>query len=173
MIFQKAKPEDFPRIKQFYWNLIDEMHDQNDKIGWKKGIYPTDSFLQESLDREELFVLEEEGILCASVILNSDCNEGYTGVTWSMDCDVDEVLVPHALAVSPSQQGKGIGRYFMGKILELAKEKKKKTVRLDILGTNTAAEKLYTGCGFHFVQAKNMFYEDTGWTEYKMYERIL
>lgn len=29
---------------------------------------------------------------------------------------------------------------------------------------------LYTKCGFRFVQAKTMFYEDTGWTEYKMFE---
>ena len=128
MLFKKVNLEDFYRIRQFYWDLIDEMSDQNDKIGWKKGIYPTDSFLQESLERGELFV-------------------------------------PHALAVSPSRQGKGIGK--------LAKAEKKKAVRLDILGTNTAAERLYKGCGFHFVQAKDMFYEDTGWTEYKMYERVL
>lgn len=81
--------------------------------------------------------------------------------------------MPHALAVSSSGQGKGIGRYFMGEILKLAKAEKKKAVRLDILGTNTAAERLYKGCGFHFVQAKDMFYEDTGWTEYKMYERAV
>ena len=155
MLFKKANLEDFHRIKQFYWDLIDEMSDQNDKIGWKKGIYPTDSFLQESLDRGELFVLEEGGGLCASVILNSACNEGYAGVTWSIECGENEILVPHALAVSPSRQGK------------------EKKVRLDILGTNTAAERLYTGCGFRFVQAKDMFYEDTGWTEYKMYERVL
>lgn len=61
MLFKKANLEDFHRIKQFYWDLIDEMSDQNDKIGWKKGIYPTDSFLQERLDRGELFVLEEGG----------------------------------------------------------------------------------------------------------------
>ena len=173
MLFKKANPEDFYQIKQFYWDLIDEMRNQNDKIGWKKGIYPTDSFLRESLEREELFVLEEEGQIYASVILNSDCNGGYAGVPWSIECTEDELLVPHALAVSPSQQGKGIGRFFMGEILKLAKAEKKKTVRLDILGTNTAAERLYTGCGFRFVQEKNMFYEDTGWTEYKMYERIL
>ena len=99
MLFKKANLEDFHRIKQFYWDLIDEMSDQNDKIGWKKGIYPTDSFLQESLDRGELFVLEEGGGLCASVLLNSACNEGY---------------------------GKGIGRYFMEEILKLAKTEKKK-----------------------------------------------
>ena len=112
MLFKEANLEDFHRIKQFYWDLIDEMSDQNDKIGWKKGIYPTDSFLQESLDRGELFVLEEGGGLCASVILNSACNEGYAGVTWSIECGENEILVPHALAVSPSRQGKGIGRYF-------------------------------------------------------------
>ena len=113
MLFKKANLEDFHRIKQFYWDLIDEMSDQNDKIGWKKGIYPTDSFLQESLDRGELFVLEEGGGLCASV-------------TWSIECGENEILVPHALAVSPSRQGKGIGRYFMEEILKLAKTEKKK-----------------------------------------------
>lgn len=126
MLFKKANLEDFHMIKQFYWDLIDEMSDQNDKIGWKKGIYPTDSFLQESLDRGELFVLEEGGGLCASVLLNSACNEGYAGVTWIIECGENEILVPHALAVSPSRQGKGIGRYFMEEILKLAKTEKKK-----------------------------------------------
>lgn len=56
MLFKKVNLEDFYGIRQFYWDLIDEMSDQNDKIGWKKGIYPTDSFLQE--------VLTEENFLC-------------------------------------------------------------------------------------------------------------
>lgn len=59
MIFQKAKIEEFENIKQFYWNLIDEMKDENDKIGWKKGIYPTDEFLIESLRKQQLFTLKE------------------------------------------------------------------------------------------------------------------
>lgn len=36
-----------------------------------------------------------------------------------------------------------------------------------------AAERLYTCMGFRFVQAKDMFYEDTGWTEYKIFEQNL
>ena len=40
----------------------------------------------------------------------------------------------------------------------------------DILSGNDAAERLYTRAGFQFVQAKPMFYEDTGWTEYKMFD---
>ena len=74
MIFQKAHINDFERIKNFYWDLIDEMQDQNDVIGWKKGIYPTDEFLQESLLRGELFTLEEDGQLYACTVLNSESN---------------------------------------------------------------------------------------------------
>ena len=34
----------------------------------------------------------------------------------------------------------------------------------------SSAERLYAGCGFQFVEAKQMFYENMRWTEYKMYE---
>ena len=170
MIFQKAHINDFERIKSFYWDLIDGMQDQNDVIGWKKGIYPTDEFLRESLLRGELFTLEEDGQLYACAILNSESNEGYAGIPWSLNCRDDEVLIPHALGVWPAQQGKGVGQRAVEEILQYAIANGKKAVRLDILGQNAAAEKLYTKCGFQFVQAKTMFYEDTGWTEFKMYE---
>ena len=58
-------------------------------------------------------------------------------------------------------------------ILNVARAEHKKAVRLDVLGACKAAERLYTGCGFRFVEAKEMFYEDTGWTEYKIFESNL
>ena len=66
--------------------------------------------------------------------------------------------------------GKGIGKIVVKNILDIAKAEHKKAVRLDVLGACKAAECLYTSCGFQFVEAKQMFYEDTGWTEYKMFE---
>lgn len=35
------------------------------------------------------------------------------------------------------------------------------------------AVRLYTRGGFQFVQAKQMYYDDTGWTEYKLFEYII
>ena len=172
-MFQKASDGEFDLIKDFYWNLIDSMSEQNDTIGWKKGIYPSDSFLQESLSNGELFTLRNRDRLYGCVVLNSQCNEGYADVPWSLNCAAEEILIPHALAISPEQQGNGIGKKLVEEILQYAKSENKKAVRLDILGTNIVAEKLYTKCGFLFVQAKTMFYEDTGWTEYKMFERNL
>ena len=170
MIFQKAHSNDFERIKSFYWDLIDEMQDQNDVIGWKKSIYTHGRVPAGESAAGELFTLEEDGQLYACTVLNSESNEGYAGTPWSLNCRDDEVLIPHALGVRPAQQGKGVGQRVVEEILQYARVNGKKAVRLDILGQNAVAEKLYTKCGIQFVQAKTMFYEDTGWTEFKMYE---
>lgn len=173
MKFQKANVDDFRIIQKFYWDVIENIHKNNinnENLGWEKGVYPSDDFIKNSLENGELYILIENETLYACVILNSECNEGYLGCPWSISCKQNEVLIPHALAVNPDLQGKGIGKIVVEYILKLAKAERKKAVRLDVLGACKVAEKLYTSCGFNFVAAKNMFYEDTGWTEYKMYE---
>lgn len=168
--FRKAQESEFEKIKAFYWKLIEKTEKSAYPPGWKKGIYPTDEFLKNSLKNGELYVLEQDGEPAASVIVNSEWNEGYNGAPWSLKCRADEILVPHALGVAPSCQHRGIGKAVVADVLDLARKLGKKSVRLDILGTNYPAEKLYTSMGFRFVQAKEMFYEDTGYTEYRMFE---
>ena len=63
-----------------------------------------------------------------------------------------------------------MGKAFVKKLLVLAGQEGKKTVRLEILGSNTYSERLYSGGGFRFVAEKDMFYEDTGLAEYKILE---
>lgn len=55
----------------------------------EKGIYPTDSFLRDSLDKKELFTLKNDDRLYGCVILNSRCNEGYADVQWSFHCNAE------------------------------------------------------------------------------------
>lgn len=173
MRLRPAVAEEFEAVRDFYWELIDLMKDRTDSVGWKKGIYPTDRFLRESIEKKELFVLDGGNGFTACVVLNSRWNEGYEGVSWSVDCPDREVLVPHALAVRSSEQGRGIGKEVVRDIIELAGREGKRTVRLDVLAGNTAAKHLYTGLGFRYVQSKVMYYEDTGWTEFIMYEFVL
>lgn len=173
MDFQPAAAQDFPAIQQFYWDVIDGIHRNNPhhkNLGWEKGVYPSDCFLSDSIRASQLYTLRSGGTLCACVILNSACNEGYNGCPWRIACAPDEVLIPHALAVHPSLQGKGIGVTVVEHILHLAKDQQKKVVRLDVLAACDAARHLYIRCGFQFVAEKTMFYEDTGWTEYQMFE---
>mgnify|MGYP006924883900 FL=1 len=104
MNFQKASEADFCTIQKFYWDVIDNIHRynvNNENLGWEKGIYPSDDFIQSSLIKGELYTLTEEDTLFACVILNSEHNEGYDNCVWSITCDPDAVLTPHALAVNP------------------------------------------------------------------------
>lgn len=173
MELRRAKTDEYEQIHGFYWELIDLMQNRTDTVGWKKGIYPADDFLRESINNGEMFVLKKDSSYAACVILNSKWNEGYNGITWGIDCRKDDILIPHALGVHPRFQNMGTGKKVVNDIICFAREQEKKTIRLDILNGNIAAERLYTGAGFRFVQAKQMYYEDTGRTEFKMFELIL
>ena len=173
MKFEMAEEREFPEIRQFYWDVIDGIHAEypdNPKLGWGKDVYPTDAYLKEALSAGELYRLTEGDRLLACVILNNRANEGYAGCPWSIKCAPQEILYVHTLAVHPSLQKKGIGKIVVCEIINLARRHGKKAIRLDVLSACREAERLYAKSGFRFVIAKDMYYEDTGLTEYKMYE---
>ena len=85
----------------------------------------------------------------------------------------DEALYIHALGVEPSKQGQGIGRQLVRDALEAAKGIGNRAVRLDVLGGNEPARRLYEGAGFELRARENMYYEDTGWKDFYIYELIL
>jgi ribosomal protein S18 acetylase RimI-like enzyme len=49
-------------------------------------------------------------------------------------------------------------------------DKRQKAIRLDVLGSNTPAQKLYANMGFQYRDTIKLFYEDTGMTDYLLYE---
>lgn len=173
MKFETAAEREFPEIQKFYWDVIDGIHAEypdNSKLGWGKGVYPTDAYLKEALSAGELYRLTEGSGLLACVILNNRANEGYAGCPWSLECAPQDILYVHTLAVHPSLQKKGIGKIVVREIVNLARRQGKKAIRLDVLSACREAERLYAKSGFRFVIAKDMYYEDTGLVEYKMYE---
>ena len=68
MIFRKAEKEDFYKIRSLYWNLINQEQDDPSFPHWKKGIHPSDEMIQNSIDREELYVLADGDEVAACVI---------------------------------------------------------------------------------------------------------
>ena len=167
---RRARQSEFATVRNFYHALTDEMSGSKFCIGWKKDIYPAPEFLSKSIVDGELFIGELDGEIASCMVLNHDYNDGYKNVHWSVEVDDAELLVIHALGVRPKFSGLGIGKLMTRFALDFARRKNFKTIRLDVLDGNFPAEKLYTAEGFHFVDALKMFYEDTGWTTYKLYE---
>lgn len=107
------------------------------------------------------------------VVLNHDYNEGYRDIHWSVAAEDSELCVIHALGVHPAAAGKGFAKEMTRYAIDLAKEHKLKTIRLDVLGGNLPAERAYTSVGFRYVDTIRMFYEDTGWTDFRLFEYIV
>ncbi|MBO5461068.1 MAG: GNAT family N-acetyltransferase [Ruminococcus sp.] len=170
---RKANENEFEKVRDFYYSLIDMMQTSKYFPGWEKGIYPTDEYLKEAILKKELFVGVHDTKIIASMVVNREFNESYAKVKWSTSFAEEEVMIIHILGVLPTYGGKGYAKKLVKYAFEYAKQNAKKAVRLDVLGGNLPAEKLYTGLGFQYVDTIQMYYEDTGWTDFKLYEYIL
>lgn len=168
-----ANDNDYIRVRDFYYSLIDAMEDAEYKPGWEKDIYPTQEFLINSIKNKELYVGETDGCIAACMVVNHEYNDGYNDIHWSVEAEDSELLVIHALGVHPVFSGKGMAKQMVEHVIETARVNKIKAIRLDVLGGNIPAEKVYTQIGFVYRDTIKMFYEDTGWTNFKLFEYIV
>ena len=148
MLFKKANLEDFHRIKQFYWDLIDEMSDQNDKIGWIRNVYPVRRTAEDALSRNDLFVMKEKNEVVAAAIINQIQVEEYKYARWRVEAEDSEVMVLHCLAVEPSKKNKGYGKKFVAFYEDYARRCGCSSLRMDTNARNTRARKLYQKLGY-------------------------
>ena len=167
---RKANSDQFQDIRAFYHAVIDGIGASRNSVKWKKDIYPSSEFLAESLRSGELFTVEEGGEIIGSMILNHQSNDMYRSCCWPTEASDSEVTVIHALAVHPSHSGKGCARQMVRFAINYARQHLQKAIRLDVLKGNLRAEKLYSGMGFQYLQTLPMFYEDTGWADFQLYE---
>ena len=169
----KAQADEYPVVRQFYHSMIDSIQDYSFKTCWEKDIYPSPDFLQSAVSRSGLFLGRIDGRIAAAMVLNHDCNPEYQSIKWQIDANRDEVLIIHALGVHHDFSGRGCGRSMVKKAIEIARNTGMKAMRLDVLNGNVYAEKLYTSCGFAYIDTIQLYYEDTGRTAFNMFELLL
>ncbi len=80
---------------------------------------------------------------------------GYAGIsTISPDSDLQ------TLAVDPHNQGAGIGRRLLARMLGCARERGATSMILEVRADNTGAQKLYAGAGFETIATRSRYYPD-------------
>lgn len=94
-------------------------------------------------------------------------------IDWQAELADDEVAVVHILAVNPRFQKRGYARKAMHEVIELAREKGLKAVRLDALECNTPAHKLYESLGFKKRDVRHWYASNTGWIDFYLFEYLL
>ena len=149
MIFRKVEKEDFNKIRDLYWNLIDQEQNEPSFPHWKKGIHPSDAMIRDGIDKGDLYVLADGDEIAACVIANDEKIDGYSDAPWQIDSD--EIIILHVLAVHPDHRGKGLARRLVENVIELERKAGKKALRLEQYN----CRKTVSEAGFSICSDKN------------------
>ncbi len=151
MEVRKAKKSDIDSIEAIY----ERIHDSEEKgaatIGWIRGVYPTRKTAEDALNRDDLFVIEDDGKVAAAAIINQIQVPEYKDAKWAHDAADDEVMVLHTLVVDPLEGGKGLGRAFVAFYESYAEQQGCPELRMDTNAKNARARKLYQCLGYEEV----------------------
>lgn len=147
-MFRKATEKDIDRISEIY----DEIHDSEEAgqvtIGWIREIYPTRKTAETAVAAEDMFVEEIDGTIVAAARINKEQVPEYADAAWTVNAPDNEVMVLHALVVSPKIKGKGYGTAFVDFYERYALENGCLYLRMDTNARNIAARSLYKKLGY-------------------------
>lgn len=169
---RRAKEDEAEKVTEFYYDVIDLLHERGTGVKWEKDVYPTRTDLSDAVKNGEMHIgLSDKGIVCAFRMTGNA--ELYNSIAWPTEVLPEEVRVLHLLTVHPDLSGMGLAKKMVSYAADLSRKEGCKVIRLDVLEGNTPAEKLYLSCGFRFVAEKKIFYEDTGLADFRMFELVL
>ncbi len=147
-MIRKAAGADLDAVAGIY----DEMHRAEEAglvtVGWKRDVYPVRSTAEAALKRGDLFVLEEDGAVLGSGIINQIQPDAYGFAPWEHEEADDRVCVLHTLVISPGAGGAGRGRSFVRFYEAYALEHGCRELRIDTNERNLTARAMYRRLGY-------------------------
>ncbi len=147
-MIRRAVERDIDAVERQYAELLAFEQAHGSRTNWKAGVYPTRAVAEQGVADGALYVMEEEGELRASMLLNHVQLDVYASIVWKYPADPEKVLVIHTLCVPPSQAGKGVGTRMVRFALEEAARRGCEVLRLDTWEHNEPAAHLYRRLGF-------------------------
>lgn len=148
MNIRKATAADLDGIEKIY----DDIHTAEERgeqtIGWIRDVYPVRATAEAGLQRGDLYVMEEDGELLGTAIINDIQVDVYKDGKWDHEAADDEVCVLHTLVISPYAKGRGCGRTFVKFYEDYALQHGRHELRIDTNERNAAARAMYKKLGY-------------------------
>lgn len=148
MPIRKATKNDIDAVALIYEKIHTAEEKGETSTGWERGVYPVRETALAALERDDFFVIEAEGKVVGSGILNKIQVDVYEGAAWKNEAAPEEVLVMHTLAIDPDKKRRGYGREFVKSYEEYAHQNGCPYLRIDTNEKNTSARKFYKKLGY-------------------------
>ncbi len=143
-MIRAAKQEDLPYILKITQACARDMISKN-IFQWNEQ-YPNLAAFQKDLDREELFVLEEQKDILGAVVVSDFMDAVYEPIQWKTPTRKNIYI--HRLCVHPEHQGKGLAQKLMAFAEGKAQQEGYASVRLDTFSLNKRNVSFYTKRGY-------------------------
>lgn len=147
-MIRKATEKDIDAVAGIYARIHTAEEKGEAVIGWRRGIYPERETAAAALGRGDLFVLEDEGTVVGTAIINRLQVDVYAKGNWQYPAHPEQVMVLHTLVIDPEKSCRGYGRRFVAFYEEYALEKGCPYLRMDTNVRNTVARAMYKGLGY-------------------------
>lgn len=148
MIIRKATANDIDSVEKLYGDVHTAEEEGKQTVGWIRGVYPVRATAQEALERDDLFVLEDDGTVYGAAIINKIQADIYSKAHWKHSVADEQVCVLHTLVISPNHTGRGYGKEFIRYYETYALNIGCAELRIDTNEKNTVARKIYTKLGY-------------------------
>ncbi|WP_297393036.1 GNAT family N-acetyltransferase [uncultured Peptoniphilus sp.] len=148
MIIRKAKAGDLDAIEKIYNKILLKEEMGQLTTGWERGIYPKRETAEAALKRNDMFVMEDEGSIVGSGVINKDQLDVYAKGKWKFAAKDSEVMVLHTLAIDTDKSGRGYGKRFVKFYEDYGRKSGCKYLRMDTNERNKPARSLYKKLGF-------------------------
>lgn len=161
MIIRKARIDELKKLLKIYNDIID--HQQFDEYGpsWTKDVYPCEDDLRKHLEKDVVYVIDDDGSFAGAGIISLHEDEMYKKGNWSKKLNDDEVAVLHLFAIHPSYRRRGYASMLLKYIIEECR-KTSKAIHIDVVKRNDSAFQMYEKVGFKYIGELEVYYEDTG-----------
>ena len=170
MKLNQATINDFESVIKFYDDVTLCTPKMDTYARWKKGQHPTEEGIKAYIEEGSMYLYKKNDAIVGAMALTMYQGEDYHAIEWSQQVKDNEAAVIHILAVSPDNQGTGLGTEMIREAISISIDSGMQSVRLDALASNTPAHKIYKRIGFEYRGNQHLYAENTGWTDFFFFE---
>ena len=143
-MIRRAKISEIPDILTITQACAKKMQ-ENGIYQWNEH-YPSAGAFIKDIEREELFVIEENKTIQGTIVISTLMDEEYKPIQW-LTANGNSTYI-HRLSVHPDLQGKGLAQEMMDFAENYSRKNNFESVRLDTFSLNKRNQRFYEQRGY-------------------------
>ncbi|MEE0511611.1 MAG: GNAT family N-acetyltransferase [Peptococcaceae bacterium] len=147
-MIRKAVLDDMEQFDSMFEEYFQYEKKIDSYTAFQRGIFPTHSGMENAIRDGVVYVYDDNGTICGSVIFDAAQPPEFADIPWQYVHAPEEVMTIHLFIVRPAYFRQGIATAMMNYGFDLARSKGCKVMRTECGSQNLPAVMLFKQLGF-------------------------